>query len=267
VNTQPAVEQRNRRSISNDASERLNARSRAPEPSGDAPTPTPPLSATTTARFRVAILVVAPAVALAAHGSHPWIGNPGDPGFLDRLAAAVAHDPTHWALSHLGVAVGSGLLVLAFLAIRSYLREAGEERWSALGLPFIVMGSVLYALLPAIEFAPVGAHAAGADVAAVQAALMPWFVPILLTGAAVFAVGVLGFAIGIVRSGILGPGLTWLVVGPLVVLAATRFFPVGVAQLYVGPAAGVVALWTLAYVMWRQPPARPAAQTRSTPVS
>jgi hypothetical protein len=224
-----------------------------------------PISAATTRLLRVAIVVIAPAVALAAHGSHPWIGNPGNPDFFARLAAAVAADPSRWALSHLGVAVGSGLLILGFLAIRGYLREAGEERWSALGLPFVVMGSVLYALLPAIEFAPLGAFEAGADVAAVQAALMPWFVRILVTAAILFALGVLGFAIAIVRSRVLSPGLTWLVVGALVVMAATRFFPVGAAQLYVGPAAGLVALWPLAYVMWKQPPVRAAGQPRSIP--
>jgi len=216
-----------------------------------------PLSARTITLSRVAIVIIAPAVALFGHAYHPWIGNPGDSDFLDRLAAAVAADPTRWALAHLGVAVGSGLLIIAFLAVRGYLREAGDERWSALGFPFIVMGSVLYALLPAMEFAPIGAYGAGADIAAVQAPLMPWFVPILMTGAAIFALGIIGFAIGISRSGILGRGLTWLVVGGLVVLAATRFFPVGAAQLYVGPAAGVVALWPLAYAMWKWPELRP----------
>lgn len=210
-----------------------------------------PRSPTTIALFRVAIVGIAPAVLLAGSLHHPWIGNPGDPGFLERLAAAVATDPTHWAVAHLLVAVGSGLLILAFLAIRSYLREAGEERWSVLGLPFIVMGSVLYALLPAMEFAPLAANGAGADAAAAQAALLPWFAPILLTSAAIFALGVLGFVIGIVRSRLLAPGPTWLIVGALVVMAAARFFPVGAAQLYVGPTAGVVALWVLGYAMWR----------------
>lgn len=226
-----------------------------------------PISATTTALFRAAILLIAPTVLLAGSVYHPWIGNPGGADFLARLAAAVAADPTRWAVAHLMVAVGSGLLVLAFLAIRSYLREAGEERWSVLGLPFVVMGSVLYALLPAMEFAPVAALAAGADVAAVQAALMPWFAPILLTGAAIFALGALGFAIGIARSGVLSPGLTWLVVGALIVMAAARFFPVGAAQLYVGPAAGILALWPLAYAMWKQPQARRAEQPEPLPAT
>jgi hypothetical protein len=223
------------------------------------------MSATTSKLFRGVALAIAPAVLLAGGIYHPWIESPGDSGFLARLATAVAEDPTRWAVSHLMVAVGSGLLMLAFMAIRSYLREAGEERWSPLALPFIVMGSTLYALLPAMEFVPLAAVEAGADAAAAQAALMPWFRPILLIAAITFALGVVGFATGIARSGVLGTGSTWLFVGALVVMAAARFVPVGAAQLYVGPAAGIAALWSFAYVMWNQPQAAPAARAASVP--
>ena len=211
------------------------------------------LSVTVVTLFRTAILVIAPAVMLVGGGYHPWIGNPGDPGFFQTLAAAVTADATRWWIAHFLIAVGSGLLVIAFLATRSYLRDAGEGRWSVIGLPFIVMGSTLYALLPAMEFAPVGAFRTGADIAAVQAALMPWFGPILLASAVLFALGVLGFVIGIIRSDALSPWLTWIVAGALVAMAASRFFPVGVAQLYAGPAAGVVALWAMAYAIWKRP--------------
>lgn len=207
----------------------------------------------TTRLSRAAILVIAPAVALAAHAYHPWIGNPGDADFMARLAAAVTADPVRWWISHFGVALGSGLLVLAFMAVRSHLRETGPERWSALGLPFVVFGSLLYALLPAMEFAPVAALRAGADVAAVQGAQMTWFVPILLSAALLFFLGMVGFVVAIVRTRVTGPRLTWLVAAALAVLALTRFFPVGAAQLYVGPAAGAVALWPLAYRLAKGP--------------
>lgn len=220
------------------------------------------MTKSTIALLRATSLVVAPAVLLAGGIYHPWIGSPGDTGFLARLASAVAADSVGWAVAHLMVAVGSGLMVLAFLAVRSYLREAGEEFWSLLALPFIVIGSVLYALLPAMEFAPLAATEAGADAAAAQAALLPWFRPILLAGAATFAVGVLGFATGIARSRVMGPGPTWYVVGALLVLAAARFLPVGAAQLYVGPAAGIAALWPLAALMWKRPEARPGERPR-----
>ena len=78
---------------------------------------------------------------------------------------------------------------------------------------------------------------------------MPWFIPVLLTGAVSFALGTLGFAMGIVRSGVLSEQRTWLVAGALVVMAAARFVPLGAAQYVIG-VAGMVALSPLAYQMW-----------------
>lgn len=222
-----------------------------------------PVSATTRARWGAVIIVLAPAVLCAAFVYHPHLHGalPNN----EAVAEAVTADPTRWAVAHLGIGVGSGLLILAFIAIRSYLREAGEERWSAVALPFIVIGSTLYALLPAMEFAPLAAVEIGADAAAAQGALGPWFLPILLTGAAFFAVGAAGFAAAIARSGVLGPRLTWLVASMLVVMAAARFIPLSVVQLYVQGVAGVLALWPLAYVMWRHAAVRPAGLPESSP--
>lgn len=121
-----------------------------------------------------------------------------------------------------------------------------------MALPFIVMGSTLFTILPGMEFAPLAAAVTGGDVQATQAALLPWFVPILLTGAVSFALGALGFAMGLVRSRALNPQLTWLVAGALVVMAAVRFVPLSPAP-YVLAAAGVVALWPLANEMWKHP--------------
>jgi hypothetical protein len=225
--------------------------------------PVPGFSARTTAWLQVTVLIVAPAVALAGYYYHPWIGRPHDAVFFWRLAVIIDDDPTRWAVSHLLIAAGSALLAVAFLAIRSRLREAGEERWSAFGLPFIVAGSTLYALLPGVGFAPLGAYAAGADPGAVQAALMPWRAGILQTSAAIFALGLAGFAVAIVRADILSPGMTWLVVAALVVLGVSRFFPAGIAQLYVGPAAGVVALWPLAYAVWAHQAVSTARQPKA----
>jgi hypothetical protein len=220
---------------------------------------------TTSARFRAAIVAIAPAVLLAGLVSHPHIGmGPPDPA---AVAVAVVSDTTHWGLAHLTVSVGSGLAILAFLAIRSYLREAGEERWSALAVPFIVIGSTLFAVLPGMEFAPLAAAETGGDVRAAQAALIPWFAPILMTSAATFALGVLGFAKGIARSGVLSPRLTWLVVGALAVMAAARFVPMNAVQFYVQGTAGIVALWPLAYEMWMYPEARPVGQPRPMPAT
>src|SRR5215216_7395056 len=164
-----------------------------------------PMSTTTRARFRAAIVAIAPAVLLAGFVYHPYIADLTDNA---AAAAALASDTTRWGFLHLAVGVGSGLLVLAFLAIRSYLREAGEERWSILALPFIVMGSTLFAVLPGMEFAPLAAAKAGAEAEAAQAALASWFIPIMVTGAITFAVGVFAFAKGIANSRVLSRRLT-----------------------------------------------------------
>jgi hypothetical protein len=213
----------------------------------------------TQARFRAAIVALAPAVLLAGLGFHPYIAAPTDP---TAVAAAAAADPTRWALAHLAIGVGYGLTALAFVAIRSALRAAGEDRWSGLALPFGVMGSTLFAILPGMEFAPLAAAQAGGDGPTAQAALLPWFVPVLLAGGLSFALGALGFALAIPRSGVMHPPLTWLVVGALVVLAAARFIPLGAGQ-YVIAAAGMLALWPLAFAMWRQPATHSPSRPRS----
>jgi hypothetical protein len=220
---------------------------------------------TTKARFGAAIVAVAPAVLLIGFVSHPYIGmGPPDEAVI---AAAVASETIRWGISHLTVAVASGLVILAFLAVRSHLRAAGEERFSAFGVPFVVIGSTLFAVLPGMEMAPLVVAETGGDVQAAQTALFPWFIPMLAIGAITFAIGVVGFARGIAESRVLSRRRTWLVVGALGVMAAARFVPLGAVQFYVQGAAGIVALWPLAYQMWTQPTVRPAGQPRTMPVT
>ncbi len=165
---------------------------------------------------------------------------------------------------HLAAAVGSALIVIAFLAVRSYLQQAGENRYSMLGLPLVVLGSTLFAVLPGMEFAPLAAAENGAtasEVAAVQSAIVAWFMAVLLVGAIAFAAGAALFAIAISRAGVASAGLTRVVVAALFVMAVTRFVPLSIAQFYLQGLAGLVALWPLAYVMWTHPvpPARRGA--------
>lgn len=214
------------------------------------------------ARSRAAAVATAPAVMLAGFLLHPYFTTLPDAA---QVADAVVADTTRWGAAHLTVAVGSGLMLLAFLAIRAYLREAGDERFSAWGLPFIVLGSVLYAVLPALEFAPLAAAETGGDVAAAQTALEPWFIPILVTGVALFAIGAFGFARGILASGVLSRRLAALVVTGLLVMALARLVPVGAVQFHVQGAAGLVALWPLAYDMWRHPEPRSTVRVRTAP--
>ena len=221
------------------------------------------MSAMTRARLRTAIVAVAPAVLLVGFAYHPYISPLTDEA---AVATAAAADTVRWQLAHVTIAVGYGLVVLAFLAVRSYLRGVGEERWSVLALPPIVLGSTLFVILTGMEIALAAVAETGGDAQAVQAALSPWFVPILLAGAIGFALGAFGFAIGIARSAVLRPGLTRVVTGALGMMAVARFVPLSVAP-YMLPVAGVVALWPLAYEMWRHSATRPSGHPRPLPVS
>ena len=212
------------------------------------------MSATTKARFRAAIVAVAPTVLLLGFVYHPYVANATDEA---ALAEAAASDTTRWGVAHLAIGVGYALMALAFIALRSYLREAGEERWSVWALPFAVLGSALFPILTGMEFALLAAAETGGDVEAAQTKLVPWFIPIVATGAICFTLGAIGFAMGIVRSAVLSKPLTRLVVGALVVMAAARFVPLGAGQIVIG-VAGIVALWPLAFEMWKHLDAQPA---------
>ena len=219
------------------------------------------LHSTSDARVRPAIVAIGPAFLLAAFAYHPYLDPPTDSGVI---AGAAAADTTRWAFSHLAIAGGYGLLVIAFTALRSYLRDVDEGRWSARALPFIVMGGTLFAVLTGMEFAVLAAVETGADARAAQEALRPWFIPILLGSGLSFAIGALGFAAAIARSGVLGPASTRLVVGALIVMAISRFVPLSWAP-YVLGMSGILALWPLAYEMAERGPARRSRAVLSRP--
>lgn len=222
------------------------------------------VATTARARWGAAAIATAPVVLLATFLAHPFLARLPD---AEGVATAVASAPGRWAAVHLLTAVASGLVALAFLAIRAHLRDAGDDRSSAWGLPFVVFGSILYAFLPGIEFAPLAAVEAGADVAAVQSALQPYFVPAFVIGALTFGIGILGFARGLLTTEVLGRGGSQLVAVLLVVMALSRFVPLGVLQFHVQGLAAVAALWPLAAAMWRAdrlPAARRTPAVRGT---
>src|SRR5215207_3714574 len=152
-------------------------------------------SSTTTSVTRGAIVAIAPVILLAANIWHPYI--PGRLPDNAAIAEAVFNDTTRWGLSHLASAVASAVLILAFIAIRGFLRERGDNTWSAIGLGFIVVGSLSYTVLPGMEFAPLAAVESRVDPESVQAVLQDWFVAVLFTGALTFAIGIACVAIAI----------------------------------------------------------------------
>lgn len=217
--------------------------------------------------WRTAALTVTPAVLLAALVGHPYIAGrlPND----DAVAKAVAAGTTRWGVVHLTTSVASALIILAFLAVRSYLHEAGEDRFSAGGLPFVILGSTLFAVLPGMEFVPLATAETGAttaEIAAAQDAIAGWFVPVLLVGAFAFAIGMFSFARAISITTVGSVGLSRVVVAALVVMAVARFVPLAAAQFYVQGVAAIVGMWSLAYAMGRQPaPATAVGPARLEP--
>src|ERR687896_527478 len=85
------------------------------------------------------------------------------------------------------------------------------------------------------------------------AALATWFVPVLVTGALAFAIGVFSFAQALSVTTVGGRALTRIVVVALVVMALSRVVPLAAVQFYVQGVAAIVALWPLAYAMRTQP--------------
>ena len=88
--------------------------------------------------------------------------------------------------------------------------------------------------------------------------------PVLAVGALTFAIGVFAFIRGITATGILSTPWTAVVIGALAVMVLSRAVPLAAAQFYVQSAAGILALWPLAYHMWRYPTPRAAAQPGRT---
>ncbi len=112
-------------------------------------------STTPGGRSGSSIVALAPVVLLASFIYHPHIHDLTDKA---AVAAALTHDTARWGFAHLAAGVGSGFVVLAFLAVHSYLREAGEDRWSALCVPFIV---ALWPLAHEMRERPRAAHPVG----------------------------------------------------------------------------------------------------------
>ena len=79
-----------------------------------------PIAPDTVARWRAAAVAIAPLVLLAGFVYHPFL-----PFLTNPHAAAEAGmaDTVRWGIAHLLVGVGSGFMILAFLGIRSLLRE------------------------------------------------------------------------------------------------------------------------------------------------
>ena len=214
------------------------------------------MTRSTSGRTQAAVVAAGPLFLLAALAYHPFIANLTDKA---SVAATATADPNRWALTHIAVGLGAGLLLAALLAMCSFLRDAGEHRRSSAAVPYLAVGTTLFAFLPAMETAMGAASLAGADAVAVQSEIDVWFVPLLIVSSLLFAIGLMNLAVGVVESRVFDRRLAALVAGALVVMAVTRFVPLS-AALYLGGVAGVVALLPVAARMWSTSPATGSAK-------
>jgi hypothetical protein len=209
------------------------------------------MSPTTSGPRRAAFVALAPLVLVVALVLHPHL--PGRQPNIDALAEAVAADPTRWGVVHLATGLGSAALAVVFLTVHRHLQDAGETRWSGRGLPFVIVGSTVYAMLPAMEFAPLAADGSGGDPGAAQHELLGWFVPMLLVAGITFGAGMVCFARSVLRSGISTVGVRRVVAVSLVVVAVCRVVPFSTVQFHVQAIALCAALLPLAHDIWRDP--------------
>lgn len=207
------------------------------------------LADSTVARSRAVIITAAPLVLLAAFAYHPHIMILPS---ADAVAHAVQADPARWAVAHWGVAIGAALMALAFLAVRGWLRDAGENRWSAIALPFLVFSASVYAILPGMEFTVLAAAQTGGDIVGAQKVIDSWFVPTMALSGLTNAIGAILLAKAIQRSQVLGGAIRSLVVTALYVMAVSRLVPVGPVHFYVQGLACLAALWPIALDVRRQ---------------
>lgn len=214
---------------------------------------------------RACMVAGAPLVLALAFAFHPYL--PGRQPNVAALGDAVVADPTRWGVVHLATGLGSALLAVAFLLVANHLAEAGETRWSRIGLPLALVGCVLYAMLPAMELAPLAAFESGGDPVAAQEELLGWFLPVLILSGITFGAGAVCLAVSVSRSRLLPKAATRLVAGALVVMALSRFVPLSAVQFYLHSLASYAALLPLAYSMLRPGTDRPdlAKPHRSVP--
>ncbi len=202
------------------------------------------------------MVFIAPAVLLAGFLYRPYIGD-----FTDAVefGEEVAAGPTRWLLSEVLIAIGLVLLILAVFAIRLYLRDAGEDRWSFPAVPLVTVGAGVFIFV--LGFAGLGGWTV-AELGGGAAEVAEFFdesvfgdVAFLL-GGVIFSVGLLSLAVAVKVSGTLADWAARVVVIAIVINVIAGFIPTGWA-LYIIGVTVVAALWPIAYQMWRDASATP----------
>jgi len=169
-----------------------------------------------------AVLFITPVVFLAGALAHPFVA---DYTHTNVVADAVRAAPGQWEVAHLLLAIGLGLMPLAVLVIRHEFRRAGEERWSAIGVPLLIVGTTLVGTIVGTEITLAAVVDSGGDVLAVREADEALTLPLFLVGVLLFVLGWLSFAMAFYRARILPTALNWWAIVALVAIAIAFFIP------------------------------------------
>jgi hypothetical protein len=203
------------------------------------------MSERTRTRVGAAVLFIGPSVFLAGTLAHPFVRD-----YMDTtvVADAISAAPGQWAVSHVILAIGFGLVLLAVLVIREQFRGAGEQRWSARGVPLLIVGATLLGAIVGSEITLAAVVDSGGDVLAVLEASTPSTLPLVVGGFLLFALGWLSFAMAFYRARILRGVLNWAAIVALAAIPIASFVP----QTWATYAHGVAILtvsWMVGYRM------------------
>lgn len=168
------------------------------------------------------VLFVAPVVFLAGLVAHPFVRSYLDTGVV---ATAISGAPDRWAIAHLVIAVGVGLVLLAVLAIRRRFRIAGEQRWSSVAVTLLIVGGPLLGAVVGAEITLSAVVMSGSDVSVVLTEGETWTRPLFIGAIALFILGWLSFAVAFAKVPILPPGKNRLAMVALIAIPFGTFIP------------------------------------------
>jgi hypothetical protein len=200
-----------------------------------------------------AVLFIGSAVFLAGSLAHPFVRD-----YMDTtvVADAVSAAPGQWAVAHVILAVGLGLVLLAVLVIREQFRGPGELRWSAAAVPLLIVGATLFGAIVGSEITLAAVVDTGGDVLAVREATEALTLPLVLAGFLLFGLGWLCFAMAFYRARILPSALNWLAIVALVAIPIASFIPQTLGTYAYGLAILMVS-WLVGYHMIAERPLGP----------
>jgi hypothetical protein len=196
------------------------------------------------------VLFIAPAVFLAGALAHPFVS---DYTHTSVVADAVSDAPGQWAVAHLILAIGLGLMPLAVLVIRDQFRSAGEQRWSAAGVPLLIVGVTLLGAYAGTEITLAAVVNSGGNVLAVRVADATLTAPLFLGGVLLLGLGWLSFAKAFHRARILPNVLNWWAIVALVAVPIASFIP-QTSGTYTYGIAILMVCWIVGYRMIAERP-------------